>query len=1063
MSALKEDVLLEALEIQNNLLRAGFDYPKQHGIGEVEATDDELADLADGFSACGYVPTAPLTWGFHSPLMYWNCSKNAVASDKNLLRTINEQSHRKSYMNLTLRPTSVFAGKSFVKNNITAADALVVTLFDLAGSEVGLEWDRRLQLLSKEQPAQRQWYIPNGPSHLYEFEFKQMSWNDGAVLLFCYSVMASYVMMSLRKTKAVKSTLGLAVTIIIELTVSIVASFTICGMLKVDLTRIPREVYPFVVFAIGLENMFRLMNQLIATPATMPTVQRVAHSLGTVGHLSLAVAMQNLILLWLLSKLVTPSVTAFCAFAAIALVVDFFLHLTFFVAVLSVDVQRLELQDSLDRISLVSRRTKSPQRPDRQTWTKALREGRLPITTRVAGTAVCVCFVLALNWHFFDNMSLLQMLRSLRFSKQRQQNNIFSSVTLPPINQRRTPASWLRMQDHHTAEEVISFVKPKAPSFVARIHRPVAVVLNGSDREGVPEGSDSLFALLHDLVDEHLIPLSLSVVIIVALTTILMNYLLWNELSEIDDIDDEAEEPELLHIGRFNRTHEHDILKIIPSWRNCITISSDRLVAVHIFDMRQFAYITHLVRTDSLPQPLWPIISAALNDSGELLALLAKDGRIGILNVSQRRLRSVSDTPLQDSSTVLFDFIPHETDDAHLVMLSTDGWLTELGINKQVSLSTTRVLEETTAFACISSGSKQPLRIIACTKMGRVYVLSRDSPGWTSRDLSKLSDGPPHCLDGSSVKAAFRLPSLGLLVLANKSLVCLFEPSSFALVGELNILPHIKKGSLRVMHSVRRECQFCRSPAVHSLALVFTDAETEDCAMRTFSVDEGPSSLICFSTPSARTPKCNVLSDVSSRIQVVHNPGSWEVTGTQAAIGIRKPATSKDSDTDVEADTAMSTASDVNRNASSQRQRTGRARTRRQSRSTARSRGLRNARSSSTLGEDTEASALEDWELWMLSIGDELHTQPLPSDITSCQPPGFGHREHEQLYAASPGPVKKLGKRSVAIALANVVLTVTVGGSEGRFDDTRTDDFVASASAAGYRSIRRGAGRRHND
>jgi hypothetical protein len=37
--------------------------------------------------------------------------------------------------------------------------------------------------------------------------------------------------------------------------ISIVASFTICGFLKIDLARIPQEAYPFVVLVIGLENM----------------------------------------------------------------------------------------------------------------------------------------------------------------------------------------------------------------------------------------------------------------------------------------------------------------------------------------------------------------------------------------------------------------------------------------------------------------------------------------------------------------------------------------------------------------------------------------------------------------------------------------------------------------------------------------------------------------------------------------------------------------------------------------------------------------------------------------
>jgi len=58
----------------------------------------------------------------------------------------------------------------------------------------------------------------------------------------------------------------------------------------------------------------------------MQTVHRIANALGNVGHLSLAAAGQNLFILWVLSRIVSPGVAAFCAFAAVALVFDFVFH-----------------------------------------------------------------------------------------------------------------------------------------------------------------------------------------------------------------------------------------------------------------------------------------------------------------------------------------------------------------------------------------------------------------------------------------------------------------------------------------------------------------------------------------------------------------------------------------------------------------------------------------------------------------------------------------------------------------------------------------------------------------
>ena len=112
----------------------------------------------------------------------------------------------------------------------------------------------------------------------------------------------------------------------------------------------------------------------------MPPQQRIGNALGEVGHLSLAIAFQNLALLYICSRLVSPWVADFCVFAAVTLVFDLVFHLTFFVAVLSVDVQRMELSDSLEREDLNQSNKKN--RAERQSWLGALFEGTLPLTNQ---------------------------------------------------------------------------------------------------------------------------------------------------------------------------------------------------------------------------------------------------------------------------------------------------------------------------------------------------------------------------------------------------------------------------------------------------------------------------------------------------------------------------------------------------------------------------------------------------------------------------------------------------------------------------------------------------------
>jgi hypothetical protein len=123
---------------------------------------------------------------------------------------------------------------------------------------------------------------------------------------------------------------------------------------------------------VNLSRRFRLINVVLETPPEMPPHQRIGNALGEVGHLSLAVAFQNLALIYFCSRLVSPWVADFCIFAAVTLVFDFVYHITFFVAVLSVDVQRMELSDSLERVELTQKMKKTRQ--ERQSWLTALRE-----------------------------------------------------------------------------------------------------------------------------------------------------------------------------------------------------------------------------------------------------------------------------------------------------------------------------------------------------------------------------------------------------------------------------------------------------------------------------------------------------------------------------------------------------------------------------------------------------------------------------------------------------------------------------------------------------------------
>ena len=138
--------------------------------------------------------------------------------------------------------------------------------------------------------------------------------------------------------------------------------------------------------------MFRLINAVFAMPAEQPTAQRIAGALGEVGFLSSIAVLTDLIILVIIARFSVPAVHEFCLFAGVALLVDFILHLTFFLAVLSVDVRRLELQDSLDKLM-----TLNSNEDDLDAFGPLAKpnpviefifRGGSPLSTRIAGSAI---------------------------------------------------------------------------------------------------------------------------------------------------------------------------------------------------------------------------------------------------------------------------------------------------------------------------------------------------------------------------------------------------------------------------------------------------------------------------------------------------------------------------------------------------------------------------------------------------------------------------------------------------------------------------------------------------
>jgi len=91
------------------------------------------------------------------------------------------------------------------------------------------------------------------------------------------------------------------------------------------------------------------------------------------------------------------------------------------------------------------------------------------------------------------------------------------------------------------------------------------------------------------------------------------------------------------------------------------------------------------------------------------------------------------------------------------------------------------------------------------------------------------------------------------------------------------------------------------------------------------------------------------------------------------------------------------------------------------------------------------------WEAWMLSAKGERTTVTLSTEEE-------GERSNGHLLVSSCGPMIRVGQRSIAVGMGNVVKIITVG--HGRFNiEVNSDDIVKAMSG---RRRKQAAARKRN-
>ena len=686
MQALDSQLLVSALELQDALLGVTENFNPRRHLAENATNTNNIVDATvplsqrnrDAIHVSNGLTNQ--SWFFHSPLLYWSCSRDRILADPDIVATVNDRKNQSTSVNVTLRHSIVFSGKHFEDRRLLAADALVITLLHLEGSPVGKHWEAMAAQLPDKVGAKWDIYPADGSSSgssLYEFQFRPLSMQDMAIFLFSSVSAIVYVFTNLKRNRAVHSKIGLSFALAVQVTFSLISSFTVCGIIDIDLSRVPQTWYLLVICGMSQENMFRFINAVLLTTSGGPTSNRIGEAYGETAHIALLGTLQNVAILLGLSRLVTPAVSAFCLFVAVAIVFDFFYLSTFLLSILCVDVERTDLSDAIAKAAARRQRRMPSASRYRRNWLEQVFRGEIALSTRIVGTLIMVYSILLAQWHFFDEDLFKVLFRTIRGSELTVQEDVSKTTLLENIHQARSPTSWLRLQDHETALEVINIIKPAAHSYIAKVYEPVVFVLKGSNRTPSIKAPKFLPAV-YDFAHHELAHLLLVLVFSLGVVRTIVGFALWK-----DEDDDLANEPEsadgsLLSLSSYPGGHTLDIALLTTSCHgHVVTVGLDRSIRIWNVQVGGFSYS---IPEEQIPvDSMFPILAMAIDDEEKCLALISPSV-IRFWDMDNRNwCHSVAvNVGSQKPECVFFRSISLEEEELTLVVISCDGRAIEI-------------------------------------------------------------------------------------------------------------------------------------------------------------------------------------------------------------------------------------------------------------------------------------------------------------------------------------------------------------------------------------------------
>jgi hypothetical protein len=219
-----------------------------------------------------------------------------------------------------------------------------------------------------------------------------------------------------------------------------------------------------------------------------------------------------------------------------------------------------------------------------------------------------------------------------------------------------------------------------------------------------------------------------------------------------------------------------------------------------------------------------------------------------------------------------------------------------------------------------------------------------------------------------------------------------------------------RPSSVRCFYSTRRTPHSGYN-GLDSFSIVYTEKNSEDCVLQTYTPGQ-EEEVLCIDYK--KCPKEQSYCPWDSTVMQVHRmnlPGKWETLPVGVVIGIRKVQDPTSSTTGYHPSELVPQSSSLRR----------------------REYTPKRPSSSAKIGEN------DPWEAWLMTAKGERTSVSLTMNKTD------GALD-SHLLVNNCGPMTRIGQRSVAVGLGNVIKVITVGHERFTAEDSLDDMALAMAS-----------------